>query len=85
MSDSDVLDAQILDLLQRKVGPERPITLDSSVIEDTGLDSVSVMDLVMEIEDEFDITVPLDQIAEVRTVRDLARVVGQLTGARIGA
>ena len=85
MSDSDVLDAQILDLLQRKVGPERPITLDSSVVEDTGLDSVSVMDFVMEIEDEFDITVPLDQIAEVRTVRDLAQVVGQLTGARIGA
>lgn len=85
MSDSDVLDAQILDLLQCKVGPGRPITLDSSVVEDTGLDSVSVMDFVMEIEDEFDITVPLDQIAEVRTVRDLAQVVGKLIGARAGA
>ena len=85
MTDAEILDAQILDLLQRKVGPDRPITLDSSVVEDTGLDSVSVMDFVMEIEDEFDITVPLDQIAEVRTVRDLAQVVGKLTGARIGA
>jgi acyl carrier protein len=33
------------------------------------------MDFVMELEDEFDITIPLDQIAEVRTVGDLANAV----------
>lgn len=85
MTEQDQLDAQILDLLKKKIGPGREITLDSSVVEDTGLDSVSVMDFVMEIEDEFDITVPLDQIAEVRTVRDLSAVVRRLTGSRVGA
>ena len=84
MTGQDQLDAQILELLMKKVGSGREITLDSSVVEDTGLDSVSVMDFVMELEDEFDITVPLDQIAEVRTVRDLSAVVRRLTGSRVG-
>ena len=66
---------RVLELLTRKIGAGREIGLDSSVVEDTGLDSVSVMDFVMELEDEFDITIPLDQIAEVRTVGDLANAV----------
>jgi acyl carrier protein len=49
------------------------------VVEDTGLDSVSVMDFVMEIEDDFDITIPLDRIAEMRTVGDLADAVRSLS------
>ena len=68
----------MLELLEKKVGPERAISLESSVLEDTGLDSVSVMDLVMELEDEFDISIPLDRIAEVRTVGDLAGAVEAL-------
>ncbi len=68
----------MLELLEKKIGPERSITLDSNVLEDTGLDSVSVMDLVMELEDEFDISIPLDRIAEVRTVGDLASAVEAL-------
>ena len=66
---------RVLVLLTKKVGAARGIGLDSSVVDDTGLDSVSVMDFVMELEDEFDITIPLDQIAEVRTVGDLADAV----------
>ena len=74
------IQARVLHLLDKKVGAERSIGLNSSVIEDTGLDSVSVMDFVMELEDEFDITIPLDRIAEVRTVGDLAEAVVALRG-----
>lgn len=69
---------RVLELLRAKVEPGREITLESSVVEDTGLDSVSVMDVVMEIEDEFDISIPLDRIADVRTVGDLVGVVAEL-------
>ena len=81
MTELSEIQTQVLDLLRAKIGPDREIALDSSVVEDTGLDSVSVMDFVMELEDEFDISVPLDQIAEVRTVGDLADVVHKLTSA----
>ncbi len=46
--------------------------------EDLGLDSVAMMDFVMEIEDRLDISVPLDKIAEVETLGDLIATVRQL-------
>lgn len=85
MERNDDIANRILDLLGRKVGTGRSISLDSSVIADTGLDSVSVMDFVMELEDEFDITIPLDQIAEVRTVGDLADAVRALSNTETAA
>ena len=85
MEQNNEIQTRVLDLLCKKVGAARPIDLDSSVVEDTGLDSVSVMDFVMELEDEFDITIPLDRIAEVRTVGDLAKAVQALLHADAGA
>ena len=79
MEQNNEIQTRVLDLLCKKVGAARPIDLDSSVVEDTGLDSVSVMDFVMELEDEFDITIPLDRIAEIRTVGDLADAVQTLS------
>jgi len=75
MERTEDIQGRVLELLGSKIGAGRPVTLDSSVVNDTGLDSVSVMDFVMELEDEFDVTIPLDQLAEVRTVRDLADTV----------
>jgi acyl carrier protein len=79
------IQARVLELLSQKIAAGRAIDLASSVVEDTGLDSVSVMDFVMELEDEFDITIPLDRIAEVRTVGDLAEAVEVLTGGQVAA
>lgn len=84
MADISPIQSRVLELLRNKAGAERAIDLDSSVIDDTGLDSVSVMDLVMEIEDEFDISIPLDRIAEVRTVADLANAVEALASGKAG-
>lgn len=85
MTETSPIQARVLELLAQKVGPGRQITLESSVIEDTGLDSVSVMDLMMELEDEFDISIPLDRIAEVRTVADLAGAVEALARGDVPA
>lgn len=82
MERTEAIQGRVLELLGSKIGADRPITLDSSVVSDTGLDSVSVMDFVMELEDEFDITIPLDQLAEVRTVRDLAGTVIAVSDGR---
>ena len=79
------IETRVLDLLGRKISAGRKIDLSSNVVEDTGLDSVSVMDFVMELEDEFDITIPLDQVAEVRTVGDLAHAVEVISRKRVAA
>lgn len=85
MEQDTEIQTRVLELLGRKIAAGRRIDLGSSVMEDTGLDSVSVMDFVMELEDEFDITIPLDQIAEVRTVGDLANAVEALSRKRVAA
>jgi acyl carrier protein len=50
-----------------------PVTEDTDLIADLGLDSMQVMELVLAVEDRFDISIPLNVLADVRTVRDFAR------------
>ena len=45
--------------------------LDTKILADTTMDSVKVMDLLLELEDEFDITISLNNLAEAETVGDL--------------
>lgn len=47
----------------------------TDISADLNIDSVTVMDFVMEVEDHFDIEIPLNVLSETRTVADLARVV----------
>ena len=60
----------------------KPIELSdqTNIVRDLGLDSVAVMDFVMEIEDRLDISVPLDRIAEVENIGDLVSTVRDLKG-----
>lgn len=59
---------------------KRPVELSEQthIVDDLGLDSVAVMDFVMEIEDRLDLSVPLDKIAEIETLGDLLTVLSDL-------
>ncbi len=65
----------IIRLLGAKIETDLTLTGETNIVADTGLDSVSVMDFVFELEDEFGITVPLDRISDVKTVGQLAETV----------
>lgn len=52
----------------------------TDLVADMGLDSINVMELLQEIEDRFDIIVPLNVMSDVRTVQDLAIQVQRLIG-----
>ncbi len=47
----------------------------TDISTDLNIDSVTVIDFVMEVEDDFDIEIPLNMLSETRTVGDLAKVV----------
>ncbi|MGI5888063.1 MAG: acyl carrier protein [Oscillospiraceae bacterium] len=51
------------------------ITLDTSIIDDLGADSLDVVDLIMSLEDEFDLEVPDEDIEGIRTVGDLVKYI----------
>ncbi len=71
----------IFDRLRSSLGKSVELSDQTNIINDLGLDSVAVMDFVMEIEDRLDISVPLDQIAEVETIGDLVATVHDLKAA----
>ena len=56
----------------------RPIepTRDSDLITDLGFDSLQILEAVAELEDRFDISIPLNDVPAARTV---AQVVAQVT------
>ena len=51
---------------------DRPITGDMVICDGTTVDSLTVMDMIMELEDRFDVSIPMKQVAEIRTVDQLA-------------
>ena len=58
----------------------KPVALSdqTNIVNDLGLDSVAVMDFVMEIEDRLDISVPLGRMAQIETLGDLVFAVRDL-------
>ena len=50
---------------------EDKITADTDLQEDLGADSLDVVDLLMSIEDEFDVEVPDEEIENIKTVGTL--------------
>ncbi|MEJ2760617.1 MAG: acyl carrier protein [Gammaproteobacteria bacterium] len=64
--------------LQRMAGSDTEIGPDDNLIDQLALDSMKVMNLIMELEDEFDISVPINALADVNTVADLAKLIESL-------
>ncbi len=48
-----------------------------------GIDSISMMEIIGEMEDELDIKLSDDRLAQIQTVGDMERVVLERLGARI--
>jgi len=57
------------------------VTRDSLLREDLGLDSLRTVDLVIELEDEFHISIETDDLDGVRTVGDLVLLIEKKSGA----
>lgn len=51
------------------------ITLESNLMEDLGADSLDLIDLVMSIEDEFDVEVPDSAIENIKTIADAVKFI----------
>jgi acyl carrier protein len=51
------------------------VTPETNILRDLSLDSIAVMDFIMELETAFNTVIPLDTVAEIATVGDLARAI----------
>jgi acyl carrier protein len=65
----------------------RPIepALASDLIADLGFDSLQVLEVIAELEDRFDISIPLNDVPTTRTVGQVVAQVASLVAARSNA
>ena len=61
-------------LNKAEIPADLPITEHTRLADDLKLDSLAVMDFVMALENRFDLVIPMDELTEVETVGDLARL-----------
>jgi acyl carrier protein len=71
---------EICKILQTFVPQGLAIGEETDMVADLGLDSLKVMKIVESIEDSFDISIPLNILPEVRTVKDFALQIQKLIG-----
>jgi len=71
---------QVIAVLQKFDKTGKAIEANTDIAAELDLDSLAVMDVIMELEDSLDISIPLNLIPDIRTVGDLADTIGQLKG-----
>lgn len=75
---SEVLEDRIRKLVAEQLGVDRnQVTPQASILDDLGADSLDVVELVMAIEESFDIEIPDEAIEGMRTIGDVETYVAQ--------
>jgi acyl carrier protein len=72
MPDYNEFITRIYRILQPLLKPGQTLNEDSELVSELGLTSLQVMMMIEQIEDDFDITVPLNILPDIRTIHDLA-------------
>ncbi len=54
---------------------EDAVTMEASITEDLGADSLDVVYLVMSIEESFDVEIPDEEVENIKTVGDIVKYI----------
>lgn len=74
------LESKVTSIIVEKLGVEESdITPDASFTNDLGADSLDTVELIMEFEKEFDITIPDEDAEKIATVGDAVEYLQQKT------
>jgi acyl carrier protein len=77
----DSLETKVRNILAEQLGVDLgEVTPDARILDDLGADSLDVVEMVMSIEEAFDIEVPDEDVEELRTVADVERYVTRAMG-----
>ena len=70
MKDYDTLFKQVCELLDGLVEEDIELREESDFVADLGFDSLKVMKLLEKVEDHYDISIPLNILPDIQTVKD---------------
>ncbi len=72
------IEAELVDLLVDELGLDRDdITMEAKFEEDLDVDSLGVVELLMALEDNFDVKIPDEEAEKLTTVGEAADMVSQ--------
>ncbi len=70
--DNAQIQSKIVDIIANQLGVEKDIiTPEANVVDDLGADSLDVVELVMALEEAFDLEIPDEDAENIRTVKDI--------------
>jgi acyl carrier protein len=77
---SALIEEGVIDVLKNV--SRRPIepALENDLVADLGFDSLQVLEVIAELEDRFDISIPLNDVPTTRTVAQVVAQVARLVG-----
>jgi acyl carrier protein len=74
------MEDKIREIVARVAKADDPSTLsaEADLYRDLGVKSTAALDLLLSIEEEFDVSIPDDSFADARSIKALAELVGEL-------
>jgi len=70
---------KVASMLAEQLGiPQSEITPESRIIEDLGADSLDVVELLMQLEEETGKSIPDEQVTKIKTVGELVDTISKL-------
>lgn len=78
---SSKINAQLIELLKAQLADERVVQPSTDLLSDLALESVQIMEFIVEVEDHYDIAISLEALGEIRTIEQLGALVQQILDA----
>ncbi len=76
MPTTEEIKTKVIEIVCKQLGvPKEKVTPETSFVNDLGADSLDTVELVMEIEDAFDLTIPDEEAEKIQTVGDAIRYI----------
>ncbi len=72
---------QVYQVLKPHANEGQSLTDETELMGDLNLDSVQVLELLMDIEDHLDISIPLNTLPDIHTIKDLAEELHKITSS----
>lgn len=72
------VEERLMVLLRKTLDADAPLSPDTNLVGDLGLESIQVIEYLCEVEDHFDLAIDEATLADVQTIADLATVIKKL-------
>jgi acyl carrier protein len=75
------IDSKMIDIIAEQLSVDKDkVVAEASFVDDLGADSLDLVELIMAMEEEFDIEIPVEEAEKIAKVQDAIDYVNKLQG-----